>query len=84
MHTATWAHKDESQNFQQRYNVNMVSDLKREEVENEIRVHVDELMRQELKTLKLVGGLVESLVGWEVGWLVGGLIGYLVGCCVSV
>ncbi|ESO02564.1 hypothetical protein HELRODRAFT_188756 [Helobdella robusta] len=49
----TWVNKDEDWNFLQRYDADLIRVEKREEVENEIRLQVDELMRQELKNLKL-------------------------------
>ncbi|XP_036029377.1 dynein regulatory complex protein 11 [Onychomys torridus] len=49
----TWMNKDESWNFPQDYDPEMIKEEKRKELETEIRVQVDELMRQELKNLKL-------------------------------
>ncbi|KAF6361596.1 IQ motif containing with AAA domain 1 [Rhinolophus ferrumequinum] len=48
-----WKNKDESGNFPQDYDREMIKEEKRKELESEIRVQVDELMRQELKNLKL-------------------------------
>uniref|UniRef100_A0A8C4FGD1 IQ motif containing with AAA domain 1 n=1 Tax=Catagonus wagneri TaxID=51154 RepID=A0A8C4FGD1_9CETA len=48
-----WKNKDESWNFPQDYDPEMIKEAKRKELESEIRVQVDELMRQELKNLKL-------------------------------
>uniref|UniRef100_A0A8C4TDS3 IQ motif containing with AAA domain 1 n=1 Tax=Erpetoichthys calabaricus TaxID=27687 RepID=A0A8C4TDS3_ERPCA len=48
-----WHVRDESANFIQRFDAELVKEEKRREVEEEIRVQVDELMRQELKNLKL-------------------------------
>ncbi|XP_031414007.1 dynein regulatory complex protein 11 [Clupea harengus] len=48
-----WQERDEKQNFPQRFDAQLVREEKRLEVEEEIRVQVDELMRQELKNLKL-------------------------------
>ncbi|XP_021499677.1 dynein regulatory complex protein 11 [Meriones unguiculatus] len=48
-----WLHKDESWNFPQDYDPEIIKEEKRRELESEIRVQVDELMRQELKNLKL-------------------------------
>ncbi|XP_063067929.1 dynein regulatory complex protein 11 [Engraulis encrasicolus] len=48
-----WQDRDERQNFPQRFDAQLVREEKRLEVEEEIRVQVDELMRQELKNLKL-------------------------------
>ncbi|KAM4836385.1 dynein regulatory complex protein 11 isoform 2-T2 [Thomomys bottae] len=49
----TWMNKDESWNFVQNYDPEMIKQEKRKELEAEIRLQVDELMRQELKNLKL-------------------------------
>nr|XP_023422745.1 IQ and AAA domain-containing protein 1 [Cavia porcellus] len=48
-----WMNKDESWNFLQDYDPELIRQEKRKELETEIRVQVDELMRQELKNLKL-------------------------------
>ncbi|ELR51477.1 IQ and AAA domain-containing protein 1, partial [Bos mutus] len=48
-----WKNKDESWNFPQDYDPELIKEGKRKELESEIRVQVDELMRQELKNLKL-------------------------------
>uniref|UniRef100_A0A8C2N696 IQ motif containing with AAA domain 1 n=1 Tax=Cricetulus griseus TaxID=10029 RepID=A0A8C2N696_CRIGR len=48
-----WMNKDESWNFPQDFDPEMIKEEKRKELELEIRVQVDELMRQELKKLKL-------------------------------
>ncbi|XP_053775222.1 dynein regulatory complex protein 11 isoform X2 [Desmodus rotundus] len=48
-----WKNLDESWNFVQDYDPEMIKEEKRKELESEIRVQVDELMRQELKNLKL-------------------------------
>uniref|UniRef100_UPI001658F179 dynein regulatory complex protein 11 n=1 Tax=Halichoerus grypus TaxID=9711 RepID=UPI001658F179 len=48
-----WKNKDESWNFPQDYDPELIKQEKRKELESEIRVQVDELMRQELKNLKL-------------------------------
>ncbi|XP_050019071.1 dynein regulatory complex protein 11 isoform X2 [Alexandromys fortis] len=48
-----WLNKDESWNFPQDYDPEMIKEEKRKELELEIRVQVEELMRQELKNLKL-------------------------------
>ncbi|XP_044287753.1 dynein regulatory complex protein 11 [Varanus komodoensis] len=48
-----WQNRDEGWNFSQEYDPEMIKEEKRKEVEEEIRVQVDELMRQELKNLKL-------------------------------
>ncbi|XP_030637612.1 dynein regulatory complex protein 11 [Chanos chanos] len=54
MYREVWKRRDERHNFEQRFDAQLVREEKREEVEEEIRVQVDELMRQELKNLKLV------------------------------
>ncbi|XP_030436027.1 dynein regulatory complex protein 11 isoform X2 [Gopherus evgoodei] len=48
-----WQNRDERWNFLQEYDPELIKEEKRKEVEEEIRVQVDELMRQELKNLKL-------------------------------
>ncbi|CAM4538719.1 dynein regulatory complex protein 11 isoform X1 [Lepidochelys kempii] len=48
-----WQNRDEQWNFPQEYDPELIKEEKRKEVEEEIRVQVDELMRQELKNLKL-------------------------------
>ncbi|XP_030658981.1 dynein regulatory complex protein 11 isoform X6 [Nomascus leucogenys] len=48
-----WMKKDESWNFSQDYDPELIKEEKRKELESEIRIQVDELMRQELKNLKL-------------------------------
>ncbi|XP_039084536.1 dynein regulatory complex protein 11 [Hyaena hyaena] len=48
-----WKNKDESWNFPQIYDPELIKQEKRKELESEIRIQVDELMRQELKNLKL-------------------------------
>ena len=50
-----WAVRNEVENFSQKHDVELIKEEKRLEVESEIRVQVDELMRQELKNLKMVG-----------------------------
>ena len=49
-----WFPRDETDNFQQKHDVELIKEEKRNEVETEIRIQVDELMREELKNLKLV------------------------------
>ncbi|KAK3557252.1 hypothetical protein QTP70_026097 [Hemibagrus guttatus] len=49
-----WQARDEDLNFHQHFDPELVREEKRIEVEVEVRVQVDELMRQELKNLKLV------------------------------
>uniref|UniRef100_A0A8D0E7B9 IQ motif containing with AAA domain 1 n=1 Tax=Salvator merianae TaxID=96440 RepID=A0A8D0E7B9_SALMN len=51
--TDIWLNRDEGWNFSQEYDPELIKEEKRKEVEEEIRVQVDELMRQELKNLKL-------------------------------
>jgi len=48
-----WEKRNESANFTQKHDTELIKEQKRLEVEEEIRLHVDELMRQELKNLKL-------------------------------
>ncbi|XP_045150321.1 dynein regulatory complex protein 11 [Echinops telfairi] len=48
-----WKNKDESWNFPQDYDPELIKEEKRKELESEIRLQVDELMRQELINLKL-------------------------------
>nr|XP_030720615.1 dynein regulatory complex protein 11 [Globicephala melas] len=48
-----WKNKDESWNVPQGYDPELIKEDKRKELESEIRLQVDELMRQELKNLKL-------------------------------
>ncbi|KPP68559.1 hypothetical protein Z043_112753, partial [Scleropages formosus] len=48
-----WQNRNESQNFSQRHEIELIKEDKRKEIESEIRVQVDELMRQELATWKL-------------------------------
>ncbi|XP_068803878.1 dynein regulatory complex protein 11 isoform X1 [Struthio camelus] len=50
---AVWQNRDEGWNFPQECDPELIKE-KREEVEEEIRVQTDKLMRQELKNLKLV------------------------------
>ncbi|XP_039716158.1 dynein regulatory complex protein 11 isoform X2 [Pteropus medius] len=53
MYKDMWKDKDESWNFLQDYDPELIKEEKRKELESEIRLQVDELMRQELKNLKL-------------------------------
>ncbi|EDV25409.1 uncharacterized protein TRIADDRAFT_24164, partial [Trichoplax adhaerens] len=48
-----WKNRDESNNFQQKHDVELVKEGLRGEVEEEVRKQVDELMREELKNLKM-------------------------------
>nr|CAB3255453.1 IQ and AAA domain-containing protein 1-like [Phallusia mammillata] len=48
-----WKTRDESANFSQKHDVALIKEDKRVEVESEIRVQVDELMREELNNLKM-------------------------------
>ena len=52
--TAVWQPRDESDNFNQKHDIELIREEKRREVELNIRTQVDELMRQELKNLKMV------------------------------
>ncbi|KAL5266277.1 hypothetical protein ACHWQZ_G003637 [Mnemiopsis leidyi] len=47
-----WKHRDETENFQQKYDAELIKELKRFEVEDEVRLLVDAQMREELKQLK--------------------------------
>ena len=49
-----WKTRDETHNFSQKYDTELVREEKRTEVESEVRLQVDELMREELKNLKMV------------------------------
>lgn len=49
-----WQNRDEVNNFQQRHDVELIKESKRIEVEDEVRIQVDELMREELANLKMV------------------------------
>ncbi|XP_060889565.1 dynein regulatory complex protein 11 [Labrus mixtus] len=48
-----WKSRNESQNFNQRHEVELIKELKRADIEAEIRLQVDEQMRQELAEWKL-------------------------------
>merc|ERR1712136_315724 len=48
-----WKTRDEAQNFKQKHDVVLIKEEKRVEVEVEIRLQVDELMREELNNLKM-------------------------------
>ncbi|MGH0133774.1 UNVERIFIED_CONTAM: hypothetical protein FKN15_063432 [Acipenser sinensis] len=48
-----WQNRDESTNFNQKHVEELIKEEKRKEIESEIRVQVDELMREELKNLRL-------------------------------
>lgn len=52
--SAIWEPRDETDNFPQKHDPELIKEEKRIELEKEIRVQVDELMREELKNLKLV------------------------------
>jgi len=52
--TAVWAVRDESGNYSQKHDAEIIKEEKRIEVESEVRLQVDELMREELKNLKMV------------------------------
>lgn len=53
IYEGVWQNRDEHTNLAQTYVAELIKEDKRQEVENEIRVQVDELMRQELKNLKI-------------------------------
>ncbi|XP_069841302.1 dynein regulatory complex protein 11 isoform X2 [Dendropsophus ebraccatus] len=48
-----WQNRNESWNLHQTHDPELIKEDKRKEVEEEIRIQVDELMRQELQNLKL-------------------------------
>ena len=48
-----WLNKDESNNFTQKYDAELVKQVLRPEVEKEIRLSVDQLLRVELDNLRL-------------------------------
>ncbi|KAM4629825.1 dynein regulatory complex protein 11 [Polymixia lowei] len=48
-----WQNRNESKNFSQRHEAELIKEERRKEVEAEIRVQVDELMRQELANWRL-------------------------------
>ena len=49
-----WLPRDEGDNFSQKHDAELIKEEKRIEVETQIRLSVDELMRTELKNLKMV------------------------------
>ncbi|GAA6066369.1 dynein regulatory complex protein 11 isoform X1, partial [Tachysurus ichikawai] len=51
--TEVWQNRDESKNYNQRHEAELIKEEKRKEVEAEIRLQVDELMRQELANWRL-------------------------------
>ncbi|XP_022525969.2 dynein regulatory complex protein 11 [Astyanax mexicanus] len=51
--TDVWKNREESKNFNQRHEAELIKEEKRKEIEAEIRLQVDELMRQELANWKL-------------------------------
>jgi len=59
--SAVWATRDESGNYSQKHDAEIIKEEKRIEVENEVRLQVDELMREELKNLKMVRPTVDVL-----------------------
>ena len=73
----TWKDKDESTNKTQSCDLDMIRDEKRGEVEEEIRLQVDALMREELDLLKIVR------LGMNLRWMhaltFGNLIWFLSG-----
>ncbi|KAM9475446.1 dynein regulatory complex protein 11-like [Clarias gariepinus] len=50
--TDVWQNRDESKNFSQRHEAELIKEDKRKVLEGEIRLQVDELMRQELTNWK--------------------------------
>ncbi|XP_038666364.1 dynein regulatory complex protein 11-like [Scyliorhinus canicula] len=53
IYTTVWKERDESSNLRQQYDVELEKEEKREAVALEIRLQVDELMREELKNLRM-------------------------------
>ncbi|XP_072425632.1 dynein regulatory complex protein 11-like [Chiloscyllium punctatum] len=51
--TDVWRERDESTNHRQKHDVELEKEEKRKEVEKEIRLQVDELMREELRNLRM-------------------------------
>ncbi|XP_007904066.2 dynein regulatory complex protein 11 [Callorhinchus milii] len=49
-----WLIRNETGNFQQMHDVQLIREHVRRDLEEELRIQVDELMRQELKNLKLI------------------------------
>jgi len=49
-----WETRDERDNFEQNFDSKIVTEEKHVEVEEEVRIEVDALMREELKNLKAV------------------------------
>lgn len=66
--SGVWQPRDESENFSQKHDVELIKEEKRLEVEAEIRLNVDELMRQELKNLKMVCFGFNSLLNQHAKW----------------
>ena len=54
VHLDFWETRDESNNFEQNFDSEIVKEEKRAEVVEEVRLEVDALMREELKNLKTV------------------------------
>ena len=55
-----WKSKDESCNKEQMHDENIIKEVKRNEVEEELRRQVDYLMREELDLLKFVSNFLEK------------------------
>ncbi|XP_043542313.1 dynein regulatory complex protein 11-like, partial [Chiloscyllium plagiosum] len=53
IYTDVWRERDESTNHRQKHDVELEKEEKRKEVEKEIRLQVDELMREELRNLRM-------------------------------
>ncbi|XP_067326692.1 IQ and AAA domain-containing protein 1-like [Anolis sagrei] len=58
-YTGCWSDRDEVENFEQRFQEELIKAEKRREVETEIRLQVDELMREELQNLRRAMGQEE-------------------------
>uniref|UniRef100_UPI00398F249C dynein regulatory complex protein 11-like n=1 Tax=Pristiophorus japonicus TaxID=55135 RepID=UPI00398F249C len=53
LYRTVWKERDESTNLRQQHDVELEKESKRKELEGEIRLQVDELMREELKNLRM-------------------------------
>uniref|UniRef100_A0A8C5PLA7 IQ motif containing with AAA domain 1 n=1 Tax=Leptobrachium leishanense TaxID=445787 RepID=A0A8C5PLA7_9ANUR len=50
---SVWQQRDDSWNLHQTYDAQLIKESKTKEVEDEVRIQIDELMRQELQNLKM-------------------------------
>ncbi|XP_048366495.1 IQ and AAA domain-containing protein 1-like [Sphaerodactylus townsendi] len=62
-YTALWNDPDEVVNFEQRYEAELIKAEMQKDVETEIRLQVDELMRQELRHLRLAVDMEDIKAG---------------------